>query len=125
MPTSLAPKWPLTTVNVFPVKGEPGRSLRQAVLTDSGLVGDRAKKRPLLVATAAQAGDGELRANFVLDMPDDVLYDLAGQELRIGDVVIRLTRRPSACEGLYAEVVRGGDVIVGDRAAVVHCLGTF
>ena len=77
MASSVAPVWPLTDIAVFPVKGEPGRPLRQAVLTDSGLVGDRAKRRPLLVATTAQAA-GDLRANLVLDMTDDELAALDG-----------------------------------------------
>ncbi|AKT51787.1 hypothetical protein [Arsenicicoccus sp. oral taxon 190] len=124
MATSVAPAWTLTGINVYPVKGEPGRSLRQAVLTDSGLVGDRAKKRPLLVATSRQA-DGDLRANLVVDMTDEELDGLQGQELRIGDVVVRLGARPSACDGLYAETVQGGDVLVGDRARVVRCCASF
>lgn len=124
MASSVTPVWPLTDIAVYPVKGEPGRPLRQAVLTDSGLVGDRAKRRPLLVATTAQAA-GHLRANLVLDMGDDELAALEGQELRIGDVVVRLGRKPSSCEGLYAETVTGGDLLVGDQARVVRCCASF
>ncbi|MCH8613056.1 hypothetical protein [Arsenicicoccus dermatophilus] len=125
MASSDSATWPLTALWVYPVKGEPGRPLRQGVLTDSGLVGDRVKRRPLLVATTGQCADGELRANLVLDMPDETLDALTGQELQVGDVTIRLGRRPSSCAGLYAETVLGGDVLVGDRAHVVRCCASF
>lgn len=113
-------EWRLTTLAVFPTKGEPGSTLPQGTLTDSGLLGDRHKKHALLVASvedveATAARGEELRANIVLTAPSAVLQEAGGRELRIGDAVVRIDRKPSACDGMYAEVVEPGDILVGDR----------
>jgi uncharacterized protein YcbX len=53
------------------------------------------------------------RANLLLDLDDDE-RGWVGREVRIGDVVLEVTRTPKHCLGVYAEVRRGGAVSVGD-----------
>lgn len=109
----------LVALGVYPVKGEPGRSLQQGTLTDAGLLGDRHKRHALLVTSAAdvaevEARGEELRANIVVDVDPQVLAAATGRELRLGGTVIRIEARSSGCQGMYAEVVEPGDVLVGD-----------
>jgi uncharacterized protein YcbX len=55
------------------------------------------------------------RANLVLELAGDgTERDWTGRELRVGDAVLRMTRRPDHCLGAYAEVARPGRVAVGD-----------
>ncbi|GAB3588943.1 hypothetical protein GCM10027446_00080 [Angustibacter peucedani] len=58
----------------------------------------------------------EPRANVVLDLADDAGLETAwvGQELRLGDVVLRISQQPRHCLGVYAEVVSPGTLRVGD-----------
>ncbi len=69
----------------------------------------------------APAGcDPEPRANLLLDLsgPPGGERTWAGRRLRIGDgetaVVLRVTRTPKRCLGVYAEVDRPGTVAAGD-----------
>ncbi|WP_409330616.1 MOSC N-terminal beta barrel domain-containing protein [Trujillonella humicola] len=71
----------------------------------------------------AAAGDvpegcsaGDPRANLLLDLVDGAADERSwiGRHLHVGDAVLRLTRLPKHCLGVYAEVVRAGAVAVGD-----------
>lgn len=111
--------WVVTALSVFPTKGEPGEDLTRAVVTEAGLLGDRHKRHALLVAgtedvATTNAHGEQLRANIVVTMPSAALAASSGRELRIGGARVRIDRRPSACEGMYAEVVEPGEVAVGD-----------
>ena len=57
------------------------------------------------------------RANLVLALspaaPSE--RDLVGRELLVGDVVLRVSRRPDHCLGVYAEVLREGELHAGDE----------
>lgn len=71
-----------------------------------------------------RAADGEVpegcspddpRANFVLSLVGDAdERTWVGRQLRIGDVVLEITRTPKHCLGVYAEVRRAGELGVGD-----------
>ena len=37
-----------------------------------------------------------------------------GRELRVGEAVLRVTRTPKHCLGVYADVRRAGNLAVGD-----------
>jgi hypothetical protein len=60
------------------------------------------------------------RANITLDLCDDPPVGLergwVGQDLVIGDVVLRVTRIPKHCLGVYADVVTPGRINLGDSA---------
>ena len=79
-----------------------------------------------LVSTAAlaRAAAGEVpegcsaedpRANLVLELGgEDDERAWVGRLLRLGDVVLEVTRTPKHCLGVYAEVRRAGRLSVGD-----------
>jgi uncharacterized protein YcbX len=54
------------------------------------------------------------RANVLLDLDGDDERTWVGREVRIGTVVLEVTRTPKHCLGVYAEVRTPGEVHVGD-----------
>ena len=58
----------------------------------------------------------EPRANLVLDLDDaaDPEVEWVGREVAVGEAVLRVTRAPKHCLGVYAEVLRPGRVAVDD-----------
>ncbi|WP_313566402.1 hypothetical protein [Mobilicoccus sp.] len=101
---------------VYPEKDAPGRSLSHARIEAEGLEGDRRKKRPVHVVGRENNPD-VARANIVLDVADEDLQELVGEQVHIGTAVLLVTELPKHCPGVYAEVVRAGTVEVGDRLA--------
>ena len=70
-------------------------------------------------AAAGEVPDGcsaeDPRANLVLELRgEDDERAWVGRLLRIGDVVLEVTRTPKHCLGIYAEVRHAGRVSVGD-----------
>lgn len=75
----------------------------------------------------AAAGDGaqlgdpacgveQPRANVVLDLDGDQLETAwVGRDVHLGGVVLRVSKQPKHCLGVYADVVRPGAVSVGDE----------
>jgi uncharacterized protein YcbX len=64
--------------------------------------------------------DPEPRANLVLDLPDvGAERGWVGRRLRVGDVELEVTRTPSNCLGVYAEVVRPGTIARGDTVELL------
>ncbi len=57
------------------------------------------------------------RANLLLGLsaPDGDERAWVGRDLRVGEALLRVTRLPRHCLGVYAEVVRPGRVAVGDE----------
>ena len=53
------------------------------------------------------------RANLVLTLDGDE-RTWVGRELRVGEVVMEVTRTPKHCLGVYADVRRSGRIAVGD-----------
>jgi uncharacterized protein len=68
-------------------------------------------------AAAAPSGcDPEPRANVVLGLPlAGAERDWLGHRVRLGEVELRVTRTPSRCLGVYAEVLLPGLLRVGDE----------
>ena len=99
-----------------------GRPVRIAATPDTG--GGQAAVHLVSTAALARAAAGKVpdgcsaedpRANLVLDLSgDDDERAWVGRLLRIGDVVLEVTRTPKHCLGIYAEVRRAGRVSVGD-----------
>ena len=62
----------------------------------------------------------EPRANLVVDAPGEREEAWIGRRLSVGDVVLRVVRRPGHCLGIYAEVDVPGTVRAGDGVAVLE-----
>lgn len=73
------------------------------------------------LATDAPPGcDPEPRANLVVDLPAaGAERGWLGRRLRVGQVELTVTRTPSSCLGVYAEVDRPGTVAVGDPVVLL------
>jgi uncharacterized protein YcbX len=67
---------------------------------------------------------GEPRANLEVDLLDGVGREetWVGRDVAVGEVVLRLHRRPGHCLGVYAEVVRPGRLAAGDAVRVVGAM---
>jgi uncharacterized protein len=61
----------------------------------------------------------EPRANLVVDVVAGREEQWVGRRLAVGEAVLRISRRPGHCLGVYAEVERPGTVRPGDRVDVV------
>jgi uncharacterized protein YcbX len=101
---------------VHPVHGEAGRDLESVRVGAAGLEGDRPKKAPVMVLSSDDTSGA--RANFVVDLPVDVLGASVGQVLAVGAVELDVTGPAGSCPGVYAAVRRPGTVRVGDDVAV-------
>ncbi len=61
----------------------------------------------------------EPRANLVLDLSgSDLETSWVGALLRVGDAVLRVSRSPQHCLGVYADVLREGDIAKGDQVVL-------
>lgn len=54
------------------------------------------------------------RANVELDLTGELETAWIGRELHVGGAVLRVSKQPRHCLGVYADVVRPGEVSVGD-----------
>jgi hypothetical protein len=109
----VAPREHVTELHIFPVHGEPGEDLAEAVVEPDGLAGDRRKKAAVQVVAAEDLRD-DTRANVIVDLPSAQLAALVGGVLRLGEVELDITGTPARCPGVYAAVRVPGTVHVGD-----------
>jgi uncharacterized protein YcbX len=107
----------VTSIRIFPVSGEPGRSLHTVEVGPDGLAGDRRKKAPVHVVSGAEPGAESVRANLVVELAPEELEAAVGRVLSVGSVRLRVTAIPSGCPGVYATVETPGVVSVGDLVA--------
>jgi uncharacterized protein YcbX len=71
-------------------------------------------------ADAPTGCDPEPRANLVLELADaGAERGWVGRRLRVGDVELEVTRTPSNCLGVYADVVRPGTIARGDAVELL------
>ena len=111
-----APGATVTTIHVYPAKGEPGHELSTVEVGPEGLHGDRPKKAAVMVLSADDTTGA--RANLVVTMPAHELAAAVGGVLRVGTVELEVTGPAGSCPGVYAAVRRPGTVSVGDPASV-------
>jgi MOSC domain-containing protein YiiM len=78
-------------------------------------------------ATAGDVPDGcsadDPRANLLLSLPEEDEREWVGRDLRVGAALLRVTRTPKHCLGVYADVVTPGAVRTGDPVLLVHAAG--
>lgn len=110
----------VTNLLVYPDTGEPGQELDSFEITPTGPEGNRAKKNAVHLVSVDEYVATHPRANVVLDVETETLFDLVGKVIRMGDCTLRVTRRPSQCPGVYADVVEPGTVRVDDRLLVAE-----
>ncbi|MGZ4613636.1 MAG: MOSC N-terminal beta barrel domain-containing protein [Kineosporiaceae bacterium] len=111
-------------VTVAGVLGRPVRLERaeepQVDVAAVHLVSRRALQRAAEGDTPEGCSAEDPRANVVLDLAGDAdERTWVGRTVRLGEVLLRVTRTPKHCLGVYAEVDRPGAVRVGDE---VHLL---
>jgi uncharacterized protein YcbX len=107
----------ITSIRIFPVSGEPGRSLDTVEVQIEGLAGDRRKKSPVHLVSSAEPDVESVRANLVVELAPEKLEAALGSVLAAGSTRLRVTAIPSGCPGVYATVETPGVVSVGDRLA--------
>lgn len=107
----------VTTIHVYPTRGEPGLELSRVEVGPEGLQGDRPKKAAVMVLSADDTTGA--RANLVVTLPPQALSATVGGVLRVGTVELEVTGPAGSCPGVYAAVRRPGAVSVGDPAVVV------
>jgi MOSC domain-containing protein YiiM len=110
----------VTNLLVYPESGEPGQELDSFEMTPGGPEGNRAKKNAVHLVSVDEYVATHPRANVVLDVEAETLRDLVGRVIRVGECVLKVTRQPSNCPGVYAEVVEPGRVRVEDHLLVAE-----
>lgn len=91
----------------------------QVMVAAVHLVSRQALERAARGDVPAGCSAADPRANLVLDLPGDDERDWVGREVAVGGAVLRVTRTPRHCLGVYAEVTTPGRVSVGDAVAPV------
>ncbi len=110
----------VTNLLVYPESGAPGQELDSVEITPEGPEGNRAKKNAVHLVSVDEYVATHPRANVVLDVDTERLRGLVGHVIRVGDCMLRVTRQPSNCPGVYAEVVEPGRVHVEDPLLVAE-----
>lgn len=110
----------VTNLLVYPESGAPGQELDSFEMTPTGPEGNRAKKNAVHLVSVDEYVATHPRANVVLDVEAETLRELVGRLIRVGDCILKVTRQPSNCPGVYAEVVEPGTVRVEDHLLVAE-----
>ncbi|HEU5143693.1 MAG TPA: hypothetical protein VFT81_00835 [Dermatophilaceae bacterium] len=110
----------VTNLFVYPESGAPGQELDSFDITPEGIEGNRAKQNAVHLVTADEYVATHPRANVVLDVENDTLYEMVGQVIRLGECTLKVTRKPTNCPGVYADVIEPGTVRVEDPLLVAE-----
>lgn len=108
----------VSSLFIYPDSEAPGQQLDSVEVTPTGPEGNRAKKHALHLVSAADYVSEHPKANIVLDMDAAVLAGLVGRVVRLGQCTLEITREPSQCAGVYADVVEPGAIAVDDTLFV-------
>lgn len=108
----------VSSLYTYSDSGAAGQQLVTVAITSDGPEGNRSKKHAVHLVTATEYVTEHPKANIVLDMEAAVLHQLVGKVVRLGDCTLAVTRRPSSCAGVYADVVHPGEVSVDDHLLV-------
>jgi hypothetical protein len=104
----------VSSLHIYPDPDAPGQELDAVEITPTGPKGNRAKKNAVHLIAASDFVESHPKANVVLDIEPDALEALVGRTVRLGSCTLEVTRTPSQCAGVYADVVEPGDVAVDD-----------
>lgn len=110
----------VTSLYIYPDSDSPGQELESVEITATGPEGNRSKKHAVHLVSAEDFVETRPKANVVLDVEPEVLAALVGSVVRLGACTLRVTRTPSSCAGVYADVVKPGEVGVNDRLLVAE-----
>jgi hypothetical protein len=110
----------VTNLLVYPESGAPAQELDSFEMTPTGPEGNRAKKNAVHLVSVDEYVATHPRANVVLDVETETLRELVGRVIKVGDCTLKVTRQPSNCPGVYAEVVEPGKVRVEDHLLVAE-----
>jgi len=108
----------VSSIHIYPDRGEPGQELGDVSISSEGLDGDRRKGAPVHLVSVAAYVEAHPRANLVLDLDTDELAALVGRRLRIGTAELEVTGPAKNCPGVYAAVPVPGHLAVGDEVTV-------
>jgi hypothetical protein len=108
----------VTNLFVYPESGAPGQELDSFEVTPDGPEGNRSKQNAVHLVTADEYVATHPRANVVLDVDDDTLHQMVGRVIRLGECTLKVTRKPTNCPGVYADVIEPGTVRVEDSLLV-------
>ncbi|MDN5790396.1 MAG: hypothetical protein L0H25_05950 [Micrococcales bacterium] len=108
----------VSSLYIYPDSDSPGQQLDSVEFTETGPRGNRAKKHAVHLICADDYVKTHPKANVILDIGSDALVELVGKAVKLGEATLRVTREPTECLGVYAEVVRTGEVAIGDRLLV-------
>lgn len=108
----------VSSLHIYPDPDAPGQQLDSVEMTPTGPLGNRAKKNAVHLVAASDYVVSHPKANVVLDVEPAVLESLVGRTVRLGSCTLQVTRTPSQCAGVYADVLEPGEVSVDDLLLV-------
>jgi hypothetical protein len=110
----------VSSLFIYPDSDSPGQELDSVEVTPTGPEGNRSKKHAVHLVSVDDYVETHPKANVVLAMESAVLSRLVGSVVRLGDCTLSVTRAPSQCAGVYADVVTPGTVSVDDALLVAE-----
>ena len=104
----------VSSLHIYPDSDAPGQELDAVEMTPTGPEGNRSKKHAVHLVSVDAYVASHPKANIVLDVETATLEGLVGRVVQIGECTLTVTQKPSQCAGVYAEVIKPGQVRVDD-----------
>ncbi len=108
----------VSSLHIYPDSEAPGQELEAVDVTRTGPEGNRSKRHAVHLVSVDAYVATHPKANIVLDIDTATLDGLVGRVVRVGECTLTITRKPSQCAGVYAEVLEPGTVRVDDLLKV-------